>query len=217
MTQEPQEYDAPGIRFEPCSLADHPELTFSTAKGCFEDIPNSPTVVLVRFDGWFEHDSTWMSAVLRLAETAWRPSAVIVDVRGMYYEWGDAIGAIGGDHGIRKYLVVSARCRAGLTSFIECEWGCDPAEWLFDSIEAALGQCRADLIGAEPDRDGVSRLDLLREEITDKRRSDAESCQDLRLWVWHHPAGEVRAMTTVVEKLLTRFGRELRDSPPASS
>jgi hypothetical protein len=90
-------------------------------------------------------DAAYIQAMARAALTMNRPAALIFDFRDFEYEWGDMMCATlaAGD---KQYVnsvfptvvIVSDKCRKGLTSLIKEEMQANPADWLFEDFESAL-------------------------------------------------------------------------------
>ena len=86
-----------------------------------------------------------MEAMTRAGITAFDSVGVILDLRDLAYEWGDMMvnpfGA-GHQHYIDSDLpvvaVISDLNRVGLTSLVTDEMQFDPANLLFETMEAAL-------------------------------------------------------------------------------
>ncbi len=73
---------------------------------------------------------------MALAHELWPARATVLDLGNLDYQWGDWIGAaFRGDPFAR---VVSDRCRAGLTSYVQAEMGKNPSDFPFDSIPEAI-------------------------------------------------------------------------------
>ncbi len=90
-------------------------------------------------------DAVFMTAIIKAGLEAWGPSALILDLKKLKYEWGDMIGSAltaGSDRYIGARfptaVVISDQNRQGLISFVEKELGDDPTHWLFESFEEAL-------------------------------------------------------------------------------
>lgn len=89
-----------------------------------------------------EHCGTFrlMDAITMAGIIAWKPSALILDLRNLKYDWGDemqrtltvALAWHGEDFPLA--VVVSDLNREGLTSLVKHEMQEDPAKWLFNSI-----------------------------------------------------------------------------------
>ncbi|MEM1354473.1 MAG: hypothetical protein AAGC44_06475 [Planctomycetota bacterium] len=108
------------------------------------------TALIVAFSGEagnsHEHCGTFrfMDAVTMAGIIAWEPSALILDLRDLKYDWGDemhrtltvALAWYGED--FPTAAVVSDLNREGLTSLVEYEMQEDPAKWLFSSIGEAV-------------------------------------------------------------------------------
>lgn len=108
--------------------------------------------VVVAFKGEYGYgskgngDAYFMTAIIKAALAAWTPSALVIDLRKMSYEWGDLI-AMAFAAGEGQYIdasfptavIISERNREGLTSLIREEMFCEPSDWLFDTIEEAMG------------------------------------------------------------------------------
>lgn len=116
---------------------------------------DSPTldygeILVVRFEGTCGYgsgsngDCVYMAAMTQAGLTAFEPLALVLDMRGLSYEWGDMMGhvlAAGSDQYVDApfptAVVVSDRCREGLTSLVQDEMDEEPEEWLFESLELA--------------------------------------------------------------------------------
>jgi hypothetical protein len=105
----------------------------------------------------------FMNAMIVAGLEAWRPDALILDLRHLRYEWGDEMaGTLGAawDWSRNPFptaVVTSDLNRAGLASLVEQEMGADPQEWLFGSIDDAVAAVDYQLVrptaepGAAPD------------------------------------------------------------------
>jgi hypothetical protein len=87
-----------------------------------------------------------MYVISDAAVEMWTPEALILDFRGLKYEWGDEMVKVFGA-GARRWVddtafpvlvVVSDLCRSGMTSLVRDELGEDPSRRLFDDIDLAV-------------------------------------------------------------------------------
>jgi hypothetical protein len=85
-----------------------------------------------------------MTAMIVAGLEAWRPEALILDLRQLRYSWGDemhdTLAAASGWCG-RSFptaVVASGLNREALTSLVIQEMGGDPRKLLFESIEDAV-------------------------------------------------------------------------------
>jgi hypothetical protein len=95
-------------------------------------------------------DASYIEFMTRAALGLIFPTSLVFDFRDFEYEWGDLMASTlcaGEELYINDNLpvavVVSDLCRKGLTSLIRDELFSDPAEWLFDSLEAAFAALEA--------------------------------------------------------------------------
>ena len=111
------------------------------------------TVLVVRFSGECGHgsrsnsDCAFMEAMVKAGLAAFRSLALVLDMRGLKYEWGDLMPRVllGGqrqyvDGAFPTAVIASDANREGLTSLIRQEMDEDPAGWLFDDLDAALAR-----------------------------------------------------------------------------
>ena len=80
-----------------------------------------------------------MRTVVGMAMEEWAPKCVVLDLRELQYEWGDAIGAA--MHEVRRsaeiMIIASEKCRAALASFLPLmRW--DPDHCMSDTMDRAL-------------------------------------------------------------------------------
>ena len=116
-------------------------------------LPSTPhmDVLVVRFSGVSgfgcanNDDATYMDAMIRAGIVSWDPSAVLLDLREMAYEWGDMmVNPLCAGHGyfvdgsLPIAVVVSGLNRDGLTSLVADEMQSEPATLLFETMDAAL-------------------------------------------------------------------------------
>ncbi|TWU50720.1 hypothetical protein Poly51_40130 [Rubripirellula tenax] len=120
-------------------------------------LPTPPhlDVLVVRFNGVSgfgcanNDDANYMAAMIHAGIVAWDPSAILLDLREMAYEWGDMMAnplcagfrhyADGSD--LPLAVVVSDLNREGLTSLVtDGMHSVDPASVLFETTEAAIVQ-----------------------------------------------------------------------------
>ncbi|WP_154931870.1 hypothetical protein [Gimesia maris] len=106
--------------------------------------------LVVSFIGMYQHgsagsgDGRFMAAMVNAGRTAWLPDALIIDLRGLEYTFGntilDAIN-VGFDEDLGwltpTRIVVSPSCREGITSLLEFS-KLDPSDWLCSSIDEAF-------------------------------------------------------------------------------
>ncbi len=131
-------------------LEDLSQLTYKFYTCLFDTRPSS-IVLVVAFAGEYgygakgDEDAKFMRAVIKAGLEAWHPSALILDLQAMSYQWGDMIGsaleiATGRyiDKRFPTAVLISDRNREGMTSFVVKEMADDPAKWLFESLEDAL-------------------------------------------------------------------------------
>lgn len=111
--------------------------------------------LIVSFQGEYgvgsggNNDARFMSAMVTAALRAWWCRGLILDLREMRYEWGNALlEAV--DAGKVRYtfapfptaLVTSALNHQALEGLMRCEQQ-SPGEWLFSSMEEALAAVEA--------------------------------------------------------------------------
>ena len=110
--------------------------------------------LVVAFDGEagnsHEHCGTfaYMEAMIAAGIAAWCPSAVVLDLTKLTYEWGDEMGRVLGTIPLPTTVLISARNREGLTSLVEAEMLDKASDWLFDSFAEALAGCDRKYIAA---------------------------------------------------------------------
>jgi hypothetical protein len=161
-------------KLEPCSFADFGQLDYGFAKGT---LPKSEhAVLLIRFAGDAEKAGSsgrvleLASAIVSAAMELWQPSAVILDVQKLAYEWGDGMLSVLGApqrwykavHPMRVVfsadlpariplaVVASDANREGLLSLVDDEMDLKPADILYDSIADAARALDAQLVGILP-------------------------------------------------------------------
>jgi hypothetical protein len=85
---------------------------------------------------------TFMTAMIAAGLAAWVPSALILDLTKLTYEWGDDMARVLAESGdLPTTVVISEVNREGLTSLVEAEMSAKASEWLFDSLLEALAGC----------------------------------------------------------------------------
>src|SRR5258708_1355025 len=107
--------------------------------------------LIVAFEGEYgngsrgNNDATFMEALSRAALAAWSPTALILDLRQLTYQWGDELLKaiqVGQDRyfdgPFPTAIVISEKNSEGLTSLVLHEMASDPAVWLFNSLDEAL-------------------------------------------------------------------------------
>ena len=123
--------------------------------------------LIIRFVGQYgvgckgNGDAAYMNAVASAGLAAWNPNRLILDFRELEYVWGDMLTSVlcVGDGRVRYLellgsgiadpkdmqpgniptaVVISDKCREGITSLLVQEMREDPAKWLFGSLEGAL-------------------------------------------------------------------------------
>jgi hypothetical protein len=143
-----------------CALSDLGKLDYEFAQG---DLPRSNhPLLVVRLFGVADNREggvySLASAIVMGGLEAWQPSAVILDLRGLDYSWGDRMQNVlgvpqrwyepvypmraifGGDQVPKLFplaVVVSDLNREGLVSLVRDELQEQPDELLFESIEDA--------------------------------------------------------------------------------
>lgn len=103
-------------------------------------------VLVIAFEGYadnaHEHHGTFafMRAMIAAGLAAWEPSAVVLDLRGLAYEWGDDMHRVlAVVEGFRPLAIVASGLnREGLTSLITQEMFAQPKDWLFESVGEAI-------------------------------------------------------------------------------
>lgn len=142
------------------------------------ELSSSVDALLIEFAGEVANskptnDAHFMDVVVTAALTAWESQALVLDLRGVRYAWGDWMqnaltsgrrwhrarpqalrdllaifgGAPLGPDDFETRVVVSDLCRDGLVSLVRDEVREDPARWLVDSPEEALEAVRRALAG----------------------------------------------------------------------
>jgi hypothetical protein len=118
-------------------------------------IPSTPQdeVLVVAFEGeagnTHEHSGTFsfMRAMMEAGVAAWQPDAVILDLRGLIYAWGDnMVEVLAIDSSLPVAVVVSDLNREALTSLVAEEMFAQPREWLFESLDEAVTAVERDLL-----------------------------------------------------------------------
>jgi hypothetical protein len=117
----------------------------------FADQGGSRDVLVVSFYGEYGdgcdggEDATFMVAITAGAIAALPRFALILDLREMAYVWGDKLTEVlySGESRFEAAelptaVVVSDRCRAGMTSLVRAEMSEDASQWLYDSLQAPL-------------------------------------------------------------------------------
>jgi hypothetical protein len=93
-------------------------------------------------------DSLFMATTVKAAMNVWYVSGIVLDLRGLVYEWGNSIGDVllAAKHVLGRQfptaIVVSAVCKPALES-ARPFYGSDAAadgqtNWLFDDLESAM-------------------------------------------------------------------------------
>ena len=92
------------------------------------------------------NDSLFMATTVKAAMNVWYVDGVVLDFRGLTYEWGNSIGDVllaGKDVLGREFptaVAVSSSCKSALEGaypFYGPQGG-DQTKWLFDDLESAL-------------------------------------------------------------------------------
>lgn len=91
-----------------------------------------------------------MTAMVRAGYEGFPPDALVIDCSDLKYEWGDemtGVLCVGQDYYVNAEfpttVVVSDRCRDGLTSLVRDELDKDPKQWLFESLREAIDAAQA--------------------------------------------------------------------------
>ena len=136
---------SPGPDITPVSLSDLSDVTCAFSR-CI--LPSSHAdCLIVAFDGEagnsHEHCGAfaYMRAMIAAAIAAWDPSALVLDLTWLKYDWGDEMGRVLGTIGLPTTVVVSMLNREGLTSLVQDELFAEPRDWLFDSLSGAIAAC----------------------------------------------------------------------------
>jgi hypothetical protein len=108
-------------------------------------------VLVVRFTGdcglgsGSDDDCRFMSAMISAGLKVFSPIALVLDLTGLGYEWGDLMSNVllaGSKYYVIADLptavIASERNREGLTSLVIQEMRSNPTEWLFESLDQAL-------------------------------------------------------------------------------
>ena len=97
-------------------------------------------------------DARFMTAIISAAMAAWEPSALILDLRTMKYEWGDLIdmALCAGNFAYTESpfptaVITSELNRKALTSLLRDEMFQEPGHWLYDTIEEALASVESQM------------------------------------------------------------------------
>ena len=106
-------------------------------------------------------DLCFMDAMRLSASVVWRPAAIILDFRELFYKWGDTMEYLfqtpypstelqkifEGDSKTPFPIVavISDKCRSGMTSLVRQEMASDPSTILFETIEEAVAAIEARL------------------------------------------------------------------------
>lgn len=125
--------------------------------------------LIIRFVGSYgkgssgNDDASYMLAIAAAGIEAWRPNALVFDMRAFAYVWGDRLQNVlgigrqkvdtledvllGKKTDLKKYdiptaIVVSDLCREGVESLVREEMRRDPRLWLFETIDKALKAVR---------------------------------------------------------------------------
>jgi hypothetical protein len=106
-------------------------------------------IMVIKYSGVYgfgsagNSDAAFMYAMGKAALAAWEPSAVILDLSDLEYEWGDMLIMvldIGGDQYrdaiFPTALVVGPKCEEAVRSLLALE-GLDAEEWIFTDLEKA--------------------------------------------------------------------------------
>jgi hypothetical protein len=115
-------------------------------------------VLVISFSGAYrlgsggDGDAAFMLAIAKAALWAWRSFGLVLDLRELEYTSGDKLGAVlscGEDQWVDAEfpvrVVVSDRCREGITSLVEDELFLDASTWISPSVEQALSSISASL------------------------------------------------------------------------
>jgi hypothetical protein len=159
------------MKLRDCSLSDLGELDCGYACG---ELPSGAhlKVLAVRLAGAADRSSNPIfelaSAVIMAGLEAWRPWALILDLRGLEYSWGDqmenvlqtaerwyeplqpTLAAFGGESTPREFpvaVVVSDLNRDGFESLVREQMGREPRDLLFETLEDAIAALDARLVG----------------------------------------------------------------------
>ncbi len=117
------------------------------------DVFNYKEVLMIKYSGKYEFgstgnsDATYMSAMGKAAIEAWEPSAVIIELQELEYEWGDRLDIIF-NIGSDKYadepfpvaVIVGSGCEEALRTLLlgtHSKEPIDSIEWVFKDFDTA--------------------------------------------------------------------------------
>jgi len=155
------------LRLEPCTLAELGSLAYTFSRGAIGE----KALLVAHLSGELSNDVSsafgLASAIIMAGLEAWQPSALILDFRGLVYEWGDQMESVllaaerwsegtwpVGDGAPAQFpmaVVVSEHNRQGLESLLTAMMDLEPRALLFDSIDAAAGALEGQLADDDVD------------------------------------------------------------------
>jgi hypothetical protein len=162
----------PSLDLQPCSLSDLGELGHGFARAT---LPSGHPLLVIRLEGTASNktDATFdlAAAIVMAGLEAWQPWALILDLRGLDYSWGDRMQnvldaaqrwyeplyplrrAFGGERLSERFplaLLTSELCRDGLASLLRDEMHLEASALLFESLDEAAVALDLTLEGVTP-------------------------------------------------------------------
>ena len=135
------------MKFEQIQIHRGSVITFDARFSSRDSVPHISFLHLA-FSGRYRPggegapDAHFIMGILKIAEGSWFPSATILDLSNLDYEWGNEMARILGTEQTQRFaIVVGEKCRRALSTL---KYGKDTANDItdesnvFDSIDTAL-------------------------------------------------------------------------------
>jgi hypothetical protein len=126
-----------GYQIEPVEIGADSPVTYSFGLVRLDQGP----VLVVAFTGTAgDAEAALMSAVVTFGVSFVEPRGVVLDLRGLTYRSGNRMAAPldAARRRGRAVVVVSDRCRDGITALVENELMARPEEWVFGDPDRAV-------------------------------------------------------------------------------
>ena len=160
------------MNFDPIDLHHGSNITYTIRRWARETRPFI-SIVHLAFIGTYRSgsagapDAHYMSGILAIVDGVWRPSAIILDLSSLAYEWGDDMEILLPSDGGENAVIVGAGSRRALSTL---SWGVDTTHDItelpnfFDSFDAAhryVAERKVESWTASIDRSNPSEQDEL--------------------------------------------------------
>ncbi|MEM7558071.1 MAG: hypothetical protein AAF394_03030 [Planctomycetota bacterium] len=110
------------MKFEPVQIHKGSDLEFTARYSSRDSIPHISFLHLA-FTGTYRAgaqgtpDAHYITGILKVAEAAWFPSATILDLSELTYEWGDEMARILDTDRIHRFaIIVGNKCRRAMAT-----------------------------------------------------------------------------------------------------